>query len=325
MKKIIKSSVLLAVLLFAHSVFAAPPANDQNPKSYQARGVVEGIAPDLSQVTIHHQAIPGYMMEMTMDFPVKDTNELTAISTNDEVTFTLMVTETNDWIENIHRIGRSAATMTNSMPMPGNMSMPGNTPMTNSMPMTNNMPMTMDMSGGPVPSLVKPGDPLPDYSLTGENGGQVHLSDFRGQALAFTFFFTRCPLPDYCPRMNNDFKQARKILSDNANGPTNWQFLSISFDPSFDTPEMLTDYAAAFRGENTNRWLFASAPTNVLVDAALRLGLIVMQQGDSISHNMRTIVLDPQGRVYKQFNGNLWTPQELADAMTRAARSSLPN
>jgi len=313
MKKIIKSSVLLAALLFAHSVFAAPPANDQNPKSYQARGVVEGIAPGLSQATIHNQDIPGYMSEMTMDFPVKDTNELSGISTNDEVTFTLMVTETNDWIENIHRVGHSAGSMTNSMPMPGNS------------PMTNSMPMTMDMSGGAIPSLVKPGDPLPDYSLTGENGGQVHLSDFRGQALAFTFFYTRCPLPDYCPRMNNDFKQAREILSANASGPTNWQFLSISFDPSFDTPEMLADYAAGFRGENTNRWLFASAPTNVLVDAALRLGLIIMQQGDSISHNMRTIVLDPQGRVYQQFNGNLWTPQELADAMSRAARSSLPN
>jgi len=296
--------IMFAILPFAHSVLAAPPDDDQNTKSYSTGGVVEKIAPGLSQATIDTQDIPGYMMAMTMDYPVKNTNELSGISPGDKITFTLVVTENTDWIENIHRIGQSAGAMTNSMPM------------------TNTMPMSMDMSGGMMPSLVKPGDPLPDYTLTAEDGSQIHLSDFRGQAVAFTFFFTRCPLPDYCPRLNNDFKQTREILSGDAQAPTNWQFLSISFDPGFDTPEILSDYAGAYRGGNTNRWLFATAPTNVLADAALRLGLIIMQQGSNISHNMRTIVLDPQGRVYKQFNGNLWTPQQLADAMTQAAHSS---
>ncbi len=322
MKKVImKCSVLFAILLFARSVLAAPTDNDQNTKSYPARGIVEGIAPNLSQVTIHNRDIPGYMAEMTMDYPVKNTNELSGISTNDEITFTLMVTDNSDWVENIHRIGKSAGSMTHTMSMPGDMLMTNSMPMTNHMSMPANMPMSMNMSGGMMPSLVKPGDLLPNYSLTTEDGNPIHLSDFRGQALAFTFFYTRCPLPDYCPRLNNNFKQTREILSADANGPTNWQFLSISFDPANDTPEVLTDYAGAYRGGDTNRWLFASAPTNVLVDAALRLGLIIMPQGDSISHNMRTVVLDPRGRVYKQFNGNLWTPRQLADAMTQAARS----
>ena len=185
----------------------------QATKSYSARGVVEKIAPDLSQVTIHHQAIPGYMMEMTMDFSVKDTNELNGISPNDEITFTLVVGENDEWVENIHRIGHSTEMMTNKMPM------------------------QMDMSHGMMMSELKPGDSLPDYALTAEDGKQIHISDFRGKALAFTFFFTRCPLPDYCPRMNNNFEQARKILLTDANAPTNWQFLSISFDPGFDTPQ----------------------------------------------------------------------------------------
>ena len=178
------------------------------------------------------------------------------------------------------------------------------------------------MSGGMMMSELKPGDPLPDYALTAEDGRQIHFSDFRGKALAFIFFFTRCPLPDYCPRMNNNFEQTRKILLTDTNAPTNWQFLSISFDPEFDTPAVLSNYANVYRGDDTHRWLFAAASTNVLADAALRLDLMVMRQGNNISHNLRTVVLDPQGRIYKQFDGNQWTPQQLADAILGAARPS---
>jgi protein SCO1/2 len=287
---------LFGAILFALVIFTAPTVDAQNTKSYSARGVIEKIAPDLHQATIHHQDIPNYMMEMTMDFSVKNTNELSGISAGDKITFTLVVGENDEWIENIHRVGHSDEIMTNKMPMP------------------------MDMSGGMMPEL-KPGDVLPDYALTAEDGKQIHISDFRGRALAFTFFFTRCPLPDYCPRMNRNFFETRKILEGNANAPTNWQFLSISFDPEFDTSEVLSNYGNYSRGDDANRWLFASASTNVLADAALRLDLMITRQGNSISHNLRTVVLDPSGHIYKQFDGNQWTPQQLADAMTQAAKT----
>ena len=290
---------LLFAAAVAYSAPAASAAGDETVHSYSARGVVEQIAPDHHQVTIHHQAIPGYMMEMTMDFAVKDTNQLAGISVGDQITFTLVVGENDEWVENIHRVGHSTETVTNKMSAP------------------------MDMASGSMPAELKPGDLLPDYALTAEDGRQIHISDFRGKALAFTFFFTRCPLPDYCPRMNNNFEQTRKILLADTHAPTNWQFLSISFDPGFDTPEVLSQYANLYRGDDPNRWLFASAPTNVLADAAMRLDLMIMRQGNNISHNLRTVVLDPQGRIYRQFDGNQWTSQQLADAMTRAARSSV--
>jgi len=85
---------------------------------------------------------------------------------------------------------------------------------------------------------------------------------------------------------------------------------------------VLLNYANVYRGDNTNRWLFAAASTNVLADVALRLDLMVMRQGNNISHNLRTVVLDPQGRIYKQFDSNQWTPQQLADAIMQAAHLS---
>ena len=120
--------------------------------------------------------------------------------------------------------------------------------------------------------------------------------------------------------MNRNFAEVRKILSTATNAPANWQLLSISFDSSFDTPERLGGYAKFYRGDDTNRWLFIVASTNTLASLAPKVDLSFWREGGSISHNMRTVVLDAAGRISHQFDGNEWTSQELADAITEAAR-----
>ena len=260
-------------------------------QSYAARGVVQAVAPNLRTATIHHQAIPGYMMEMTMDFPLQNTNELSGILPGDEITFTLVVGENDDWIQNLHRVGRPAE------------------------PVSNRGSMLHAM----IPEL-KPGDRLPDYELLGEDGKRMRFSDFHGRALVFTFFFTRCPLPDYCPRMNRNFEETRKILALETNAPARWQLLSISFDSNFDTPQRLSSYARVYRGNDPAHWLFLVAATNTLASLAPKLDLSVWQEGGSFSHNLRTVVLNAQGKISRQFDGNDWTPQQLADAIADAAR-----
>ena len=82
----------------------------------------------------------------------------------------------------------------------------------------------------------------------------MKLSDFQGRSLAFTFIFTRCPLPTFCPRMNQHFSRARELLLKESGGATNWQFLSLSFDPDFDKPGVLARYAYSYRGPSADRW-----------------------------------------------------------------------
>jgi protein SCO1/2 len=284
---VLKRIHLFCLLMFAHSLLAAPPEGDT---SYSASGVVEKISPDRHTATIHNQEIPGYMMEMTMDFPVKNTNEFNGVSPGDKITFTVIAGKNNAWIQNIRRTGLTAPVMANAMP-----SMSA---------------MTTELG---------PGDLLPDGTLTAEDGRQVHLSDFRGQAVAFTFFFTRCPLPNYCPLMNQNFAAARNLILSMPTAPTNWEFLSISFDPENDNPQVLAATGNFYRAGNPDHWLFAAATTNTLVTFAPALDLMVIHQGSNISHNLRTVVLDPQGRIYRQFDGNQWTPQDLADALLKAA------
>jgi protein SCO1/2 len=271
---------------------SAPPAPaTASPQTYAVRGVVEAISPDQQKATIKHEAIPGYMGAMTMEFPARDTNVLKGISAGDEITFTLAVTETNDWIEDVQALGRTNV---------------------------------FGLSGPPGWHIAEPelgvGDTLPDYEFTDENGRPVHFSDFRGRAVAFTFFFTSCPLPDYCPRMNRNFAEVRKILLTTTNAPANWQLLSISFDPAFDSPQMLSGYAKYYRGDDTNGWLFAVASTNTLAALAPKVDLSFWHEGGSISHNLRTVVLDPSAKIVAQFDSNDWTPEQLADAIIQAAR-----
>jgi protein SCO1/2 len=284
----LKGSLLFSLLIFAHGAFAAPTT--EAVTSYAASGIMEKIAPDRHTATIHNYEIPGYMAEMTMDFPVRDTNELNGVSAGDVIMFTVVVNKDNSWIQNVKRTGQTAPLATNEM----------------------------QAMSGQAPDL-GPGDLLPDGSLTAEDGRQIHFSDFHGQAVALTFFYTRCPLPDFCPMMNKNFAAARNLISSTANAPTNWEFLSISFDPAIDTPAMLGGYAGLFRGENSGHWLFAAASTNTLATLAPALDLMVVHDGNSISHNLRTVVLDPKGRIYRQFDGNQWTARQLADAILAAA------
>jgi protein SCO1/2 len=292
-----KCQVLFSALLLA--IAGCKPASPQPPaqasvapKTYAVRGVVQMISPDQRRATIKHEDIPGYMRAMTMEFTARDTNTLSGISAGDEISFTLAITETDDWIENIQRVGKTNA---------------------------------YGLSGPPGWHIADPelavGDMLPDYEFTDENGQTVRFSDFRGRAVAFTFFFTSCPLPEYCPRMNRNFLEVRHLLSSTNNVPTNWELLSISFDSSFDTPQILSGYAKFYRGDDKNRWLFAVASTNTLASLAPKVDLNFWREGGSISHNLRTVVIDTNGKISRQFDGNSWTPQELADAIREAART----
>jgi protein SCO1/2 len=270
----------------------APPAPAAvNPQTYTVRGIVQAVSPDQRKATVKHDAIPGYMGAMTMEFPARDTNVLGGVAVGDEITFTLAVTETNDWIENVQKVGKARVS---------------------------------SLSGPPGWHVADPelnvGDPLPDFGFTDENGQAVRLSDFRGRAVAFTFFFTSCPLPDFCPRMNRNFAEVRKILSTATNAPANWQLLSISFDSDFDTPQMLSGYSKYYRGDDTNRWLFVVASTNTLAGLAPKVDLSFWREGGSISHNLRTVVLDPTGKIAAQLDSNDWTPDQLAKAIIEAAR-----
>lgn len=291
------------VLLAAGLTACGPQPPGEGPDAviavHPARGEIREIAADRRSAVIRHEEIPGYMPRMTMDLTVRETRELEGLAAGDVITFRLHATRDTHWIDDLRKVGRAT-----------------------SAPVAPEVPTApqADNAGPAAVREVAAGDLLPEVDLLDEDGRRLRWRDYAGQAVALTFFFTRCPLPDFCPRMNRYFAEARQRLRDDPSGPANWQLLSISFDADFDKPQVLKAHATSYRGQDTDRWRFAAADAPALGRVAPALDLQLTREGGSISHNLRTVVLDTRGRVHRLFDGNRWTPDELAQAIAEAAR-----
>lgn len=264
--------------------------NASSPRAFAANGVIQEIQPDAKTVVIKHQAISNYMDAMTMPFKVKEPEELAGFHRGDEITFQLHVTETESWVDGITKIG--------TVPLGEN-----KTP-------TNSQPAQIQVA--------PPKHPLLDYKFTNELGQAVSLNDFRGQALAITFFFTRCPLPDYCPRLSKNFQEASQKLKSMTNAPGNWHFLSITFDPEFDSPAMLKAYGESY-GYDPAHWSFLTGPADKIGELARQSGVTYESDAGTINHNFRTLIVDTSGHLQMVFptGGNL--SDAIVDEIIKAA------
>jgi protein SCO1/2 len=289
------ASVVLSGLFLAacrEDPVTVPPAGNTSEavRSFSVLGVIRELPPGGRSLVIRHEAIPGYMPKMTMELTVRHPAELRGLSAGDEVRFQLWADHQEHWITDITRTGRRVE----EVPAP---------------------------VVTPSPGQLQVGDVVPDFSLLSETGQRLRLADFRGRVVALTFIFTRCPLPDFCPRMSEQFRAARqRLLDDATNSAAAWQFLSISFDPENDRPEVLARYAGQVRGGNAERWLFAVADHATLSAITPRFGLLLRKEQGSIQHNLRTVVIDREGRVFSQFDGNQWKPEEVTAAMVSALK-----
>jgi protein SCO1/2 len=225
------------------------------------------------------------MDAMTMDFDVRDTAELNNVQPGDTVAFRLCVTDDGAWVEHLRRLAPGAG------------------------PVTGLRPATASRLG--------PGDLFPDAALVDQQGMNFRLADFRGSVLALTFIYTRCPLPTYCPLMSRNFQAAQDLVDQLGIGDR-CRFLSISLDSSNDSPGVLSAYAARY-GADARRWIFAAGHDEDVRALGAGVGLEYMVADGLIYHNLRTVVLDPAGRIRRVFPGNQWTPQELAAEMRSAA------
>lgn len=159
---------------------------------------------------------------------------------------------------------------------------------------------------------------MPDCALVDQEGKACRVNDFKGTALAVTFIFTRCPMPDYCPRLSTRFLEAQRALTRQKATP--WHFLMLSFDPQHDTPAVLRAYAK-IQGIELRTCAFATtAEQESILAWGSRFGLTVGFKGGLIDHNLRTVVIDAGGRVQHVFEGSQWTADELVWEMQKAMR-----
>lgn len=161
------------------------------------------------------------------------------------------------------------------------------------------------------------GQSVPDCRLVLSTGCEKTLSSFRGRTLALTFIFTRCPLPDLCPKLSVLFRQVQQKLK--TSGVKDVHLLSLSFDTTHDTPERLREYASTVTADSSC-WSFATGALEDVLKLGAFLGLEVSGEDGFIKHNLRTVVIDPQGRLQCLFTNNEWSADELVWELCKAAR-----
>jgi protein SCO1/2 len=279
------------VLLLGCAPSGAPPAPVPIAKpaerAYPLRGVVVAVEPSAARLTVRHEAIPGFMPAMTMPLAAADAAELGDVRPGDTITATLRVGPDGSRLD--------AITVTGIPPEPP-----------------------------PVPALavplLRPGDPVPDALLTTQDGTPLALSDLRGRVVVLTFVYTRCPLPEFCPRQDAKFAELARKLALVPARAGRVRLLSVSFDPAHDTPEALRAHAAQ-RGAVPPLWTFAAADPVELARLGPPLGLSYSPDGSGeFVHTLSTAVIGPDGRLIRLERGGDWGVDALFADVARAAR-----
>ncbi len=259
------------------------------PRQFELRGQVLAVDRARQEITIRHDDIRGFMPGMTMPFKVRDARLLDGRTAGDLVTATLVVEKADVFLSKVERTGHA--------------------------PVTEPPPAAARMD------LVAPGDRAPDVQLTDEAGATRALSEWRGRTLAVTFIYTRCPLPDFCPRMDRQFAAVQREIQADERLRDRVSLLSISVDPAFDTPDVLAGHGRR-SGADPHVWRFMTGDREAIRAFASRFGVSIMTEGaggTNITHNLRTAVVGADGNIVHVFGGSDWTPAELLDALRRAS------
>ncbi|MGB8510528.1 MAG: SCO family protein [Pyrinomonadaceae bacterium] len=251
-------------------------------RRFQLKGKVVSVDRVHAQVLIDHEEIVGLMPAMAMPFTLKDEDALRTIESGDQIQATLVITDAGTWIEN---------------------------------------PIITKAIGGVNPTTSatstepQAGAEIPDASLVNQDGNPFRLSHYRGQTLLITFIYTRCPLPDYCTLMSNNFADINRELQNDKPLAKRTHLLSVTLDPAYDTPKVLRSYGAAhtekYGDEKFDTWEFATGDAEEIKRLAQFFGLSYVTENNQIVHSLRTAIITPDGRLFKIYHGNEWKPEEV--------------
>jgi protein SCO1/2 len=271
----------MAGLVGFSMVFTLAACQTEKPlpeQRFDLRGKVIGIDRNAGTVTLQHEAIPGYMAAMTMDYPIKDKWVFDVLKPGQSLRATLVVASDRAWLEGIVVTEEAK-------------------PQTGSLAASDSVRTSL-------------GEEVPDFPLVNQDGKRIHLHQYRGKALLLTFIYTRCPLPNYCPLMSKNFAQILEHTQGDPKLADSIHLLSISIDPEYDKPAVLRAYGVDCTGNPHpfEHWEFASGTPEQVRKAAEFFGLKYWTESGQIVHALVTALIGPDGKVVKIYRGNDWQP-----------------
>ena len=292
------SRLLLAILFLPFASGCHPSRTPAHSAAapvlrFAVRGKV--VAIQGSSITLDHEAVPGFMEAMTMPYKLKDPAVASELHPGDRITAAILVHKDADGFSD--PILDEIVVIAQARP--------------------DYKPMVFYHSPAP-------GDLVPNFALLNQSNRTIHLDQFRGKLLLATFVYTRCTIADYCPRMSRNFAIIDQALAKDPQLYKDTHLLSISFDPGYDTPQVLRSYGGAYTGrftkETFNHWDFAAPSPAELPSVAQFFGVgITPGESGSLSHSLSTALIDQKGRILVWYPTNEWTPDQMLAQIHKAA------
>lgn len=262
-------------------------APEVKPERYPFTGRIVSIDAANGTAVIDGDTIKNFMLAMTMTYKIKPASAARQLEAGDSISAEVVVIEPDEknrdaepdyWLENVKVTAHAKpvpALGPNAMHMP------------------------------------QPGEEVPDFALTNQDDKRVSLHQYRGKVLLVTFIYTRCPFPEFCPRMSSNFNEIYKQLEKNPST----QLLSISFDPENDKPKVLREYGFSVAHTHDpslfQRWAFAVPSAAALPKIEDFFALTVKPEGGMLTHNLSTAVIGPDGKIVKWYHGGDWQVSDL--------------
>ncbi len=280
--------VVSAVAIHRQIPATKPTAEQAAEQSFNVKGRVVSIEPGGKTVHIAHEDIPDFMSTMTMPFTMKHPEQAADLAPGDAVKFHLVVTKDDSFVLAIDKIAGATRPIAKA-------------------------------AGESHANRVETGETVPNFQLVDQNGAPLKLSDYRGSAVLVTFIYTRCPLPNFCPLMSSRFSELQDRLAKKL--PGKFHLISISFDPEFDTPGVMKEYGKRF-GARQKTWSLTTGSQKQVDDVAGLFGLIKEKDANGYTHDLRTALISPEGKLVHIWRSNVWTTEEVESRISEVLGNS---
>jgi len=262
------------------SATAEPAPSQPDEKRYPLTGEIVSANAERKTLIVTHEAIPGFMSAMTMEFKVSP-GDLKNAKPGQRIRAELVLRGDGAFLEKIWpddaATRRALAAAANAL--------------------------TQDTAMRGKEAYREIGENLPEYTLLDQEGRAVAGSRFRGKQVVLNFIFTRCPIATMCPAATMRMMELQKAAR--AAGVANLELVSVSLDPEYDTPGVLKEYAEA-RGIDTANYSFLTGPDAAVRQLLTQLGVIREFEGATIKHTLATLLIDERGKITYRIDGSTW-------------------
>ncbi|MDD2763586.1 MAG: SCO family protein [Opitutaceae bacterium] len=269
------------------------PAESVAPaeERYPLRGEIVSVNSDRKTLTVSHEAIPGFMPAMTMEFDVAD-GDLAIAKPGGRIRADLVRTGDDFHLEKIwpdDRVSVSSIAAAAGA-------------------------LRQDTMARGAKAYREVGEEFPDFALYDQDGRVVPAGRFRGRQIMLNFIFTRCPVATMCPAATRRMMAVQQAAR--AAGVTNLELVSITLDPAFDTPGVLQEYAQV-RGIDTGNFSFLTGPEPAIRDLLTQFGVITAFQDGLLKHSLTTLLINERGRIVHRADGSEWLVDEFVEKMRK--------